>query len=243
MNFASKPLVIGHRGAAGEAPENTIASFRRAVERQCDMIELDVHLSRDGVPVVCHDATIDRTTDGCGAIRDMTVAELRAYDAGVRFGREFAGERIPLLVEALELIPPHIEVIIELKHGWNGRLEEHVLRCVRDRDRMRSVLFASFDHRMLYRLKRTAPEARIGLVYMAALLDPVKLVRDFGERVEAVSVCGALTNRDEIARFQAEGWRVIVWTLNKPDEILQAAEARADGIVTDVPGLARQLLG
>lgn len=207
------------------------------------MIELDVHLTRDGVPVVCHDATIDRTTDGCGAIRDMTVAELRAYDAGVRFVREFAGERIPLLVEALELIPPHIEVIIELKHGWNGRLEEHVLRCVRDRDRMRSVLFTSFDHRMLYRLKRTTPEARIGLVYMAALLDPVRLVRDFGEKVEAVSVCGALTNRDEITRFRAEGWRVIVWTLNKPDEILQASEAGADGIVTDVPGLARQLLG
>jgi len=236
------PLVIGHRGAAGEAPENTLASFRRAVDRQCDIIELDVHLSRDGFPVVCHDPTIDRTTDGRGAIRDKTVDELRDCDAGSWFDRRFAGERIPLLSEVLELVPPNIVLNVELKHGWDGRLETHVLRCVREHGRMDSVLFSSFDHRMLHRLKKAAPEASIGLVYAARLLDPVKLVRDFGEEVFSVHVDGPLTDREEIARLKAGGWLAVVWTLNEPDQVREAVAAGASGIVTDYPGAVREWL-
>jgi glycerophosphoryl diester phosphodiesterase len=236
------PLVIGHRGSAGEAPENTLASFRLAVARQCDMIELDVHLSRDGLPVVCHDATIDRTTDGRGAIRDKTAAELRSYDAGSWFDRRFAGERIPLLSEVLELVPANIVLNIELKHGWDGRLESHVLGCVREHGRMDSVLFSSFDHRMLHRLKQAAPEANIGLVYAAGLLDPVKLVRDFGEDVFSVHVHGPLTDREEIARLKAGGWLAVVWTLNEPEQVREAVAAGASGIVTDHPGAVRQWL-
>lgn len=91
QNAAKKPLVIGHRGAAGEAPENTLASFRLALEQGADAVELDVHMSADGEIIVCHDATVNRTTDGQGAISTMSTAELRQLDAGRWFHERLPG--------------------------------------------------------------------------------------------------------------------------------------------------------
>src|SRR5215218_3697295 len=92
-----RPLIVGHRGAMGYAPENTFAAYERAVALGADAVECDVHLSADGVPVVIHDHTLDRTTSGRGLVRDHTLAQLRALDAGAFFGPEFAGQRLPTL--------------------------------------------------------------------------------------------------------------------------------------------------
>src|SRR5215213_901611 len=94
---AGRPLIVGHRGAMGYAPENTLASFERAVALGVDAVECDVHLSADGVPVVIHDHTLDRTTDGHGLVADHTLAQLKALDAGAWRGAEFAGQRLPTL--------------------------------------------------------------------------------------------------------------------------------------------------
>ncbi|WP_281166722.1 glycerophosphodiester phosphodiesterase [Paenibacillus ginsengihumi] len=127
QNAAKKPLVIGHRGAAGEAPENTLASFRLALEQGADAVELDVHMSADGEIIVCHDATVNRTTDGQGAISTMSTAELRQLDAGRWFHERFAGERLPLLEEAFRLVPDNIMIHVEIKCPYSVRLEERLL--------------------------------------------------------------------------------------------------------------------
>src|SRR5690606_10663178 len=110
-------VVIGHRGAAGYAPENTMASFLKAVEFQTPMIECDVHETRDGVLAVIHDQTLARTTDGEGYVEDFTWSELQKLDAGSWFGPEFQGERIPRIEEVLEIIGPKALIDIEIKPG------------------------------------------------------------------------------------------------------------------------------
>ncbi len=125
--------VYGHRGASAEFPENTLAAFRRALELGVAGIELDVHLSADGVPVVIHDETVDRTTNGEGAVAGLTVAHLRELDAG-------QGEYVPTLAEVLDLVGDRVHVDIEVKANAAG---EAVLREVRGRD-TRWVI-SSFD--------------------------------------------------------------------------------------------------
>jgi len=110
MNWENKktPLVITHRGAAGEAPENTLASFQLALEQKCDMMELDIEITMDEQFIICHDDSVNRTTDGAGLIREMTVQQLKGLDAGSWFDPAFTGERLPLLEEVFELVPPSI---------------------------------------------------------------------------------------------------------------------------------------
>ena len=110
-----RPLIMGHRGAMGHAPENTMASFRKAVELGVEAIELDVHLSSDGKLVVIHDETLDRTTDGQGPVVAKTLTELKALDAGSWYKPEFAGERIPTLEEVLDWARDRVPVVIEVK--------------------------------------------------------------------------------------------------------------------------------
>src|SRR5262245_679720 len=114
-------LVIAHRGASGTCPENTLAAFRRAVEVGADMIELDVQLTRDDAVVVMHDWTLDRTTDGSGAVGERALDELRPLDAGRWFAPEFAGERVPTLAAVLDAVP--IPINVELKPRGEDGLE------------------------------------------------------------------------------------------------------------------------
>src|SRR6185295_11448303 len=111
------PLIIAHRGDSAHRPENTLASFASALEVGADLVELDVQLTRDGEVVVIHDVTVDRTTNGSGDVRQMTLAEVRALSAGYpeRFGPEYEGERVPTLAEALNLMHGRARVMIELK--------------------------------------------------------------------------------------------------------------------------------
>ncbi|MFS8071823.1 MAG: glycerophosphodiester phosphodiesterase, partial [Byssovorax sp.] len=112
------PLVIAHRGDSARRPENTLASFASALEIGAEIVEFDVHLTRDGHVVVLHDALVDRTTDGTGAVRDMTLAEVRQLSAGYpsRFGDQYRGERIPTLAEVLGHIRDRAIGMIEIKH-------------------------------------------------------------------------------------------------------------------------------
>src|SRR6188474_1210870 len=124
----NKPILIAHRGGSLEAPENTMAAFRHAIEVGMRLVELDVQLSSDGEMVVIHDETLDRTTDGTGAVHDYTLEELRQFDAGTKFGPQFVGERIPTLREVLELcLDKGAGVVIELKApDINESVEEKV---------------------------------------------------------------------------------------------------------------------
>src|SRR5205814_5101727 len=150
-------LVIAHRGASGTHPENTLAAFRRAVELGADMIELDVQLTRDGEVVVFHDATLERTTDGAGAVSDRTLAEIRRLDAGAWFGPAFRGTRVPTLAEVLAAVG--LPVNVELKPVGDDGLEARALAVVESAGALARVVFSSFDAGALERLRACAAGA------------------------------------------------------------------------------------
>lgn len=148
-------LVIAHRGASGYAPENTIAAFRKAVAMGVTFIETDLHLSRDARFVAIHDGTLDRTTNGKGAVHEFTLADLRKLDAGSWFGSEFAGERIPTLEEILQFAKKHDVVFyLELKPGgsWGG--EHALIGALRESGEIARTVVISFDASILAAVRR-----------------------------------------------------------------------------------------
>lgn len=238
----AQPLVIAHRGSSKEAPENTMAAFRLALEQGCDAIELDIHLSADRRVVVCHDATIDRTTNGTGAILEMTAAQLRQYDAGSWFGESFAGERLPLLDEVLELVPASIGINIEIKSHQHPDVVETVLELLDSRNRLDSVFFSSFGHDCMVRLKRAAPSARVGLLYDANAAECLSYFKR--QQIEGYSLhpYHACVDGAYIEAAKAQGLQIYPWTVDEPERLKQWIRAGASGIITNRPQLMRELL-
>jgi len=236
------PLIIAHRGSAGEAPENTMAAFELALRQGCDAIELDIHLSKDGELIVCHDRTIDRTTDGSGAIREMTVTELKQFDAGRWFHEKYAGERIPLLKEVFDLVPQDIMINVEIKETYEGQIEERLLQLLRDSNRLAQVVVSSFDHKSLSRLKHIEPEVKIGLLYTMNAVDHNELADLLGVPVYALHPYGKLIDQKDILRATSHGLQVYPWTINTKDAMQQAIDKGVSGIITDFPGVLKQLL-
>jgi glycerophosphoryl diester phosphodiesterase len=231
-NMINAPLIFAHRGAMGEAPENTIASFQLALEQLCDVIELDIHLTRDNEIVVCHDESVDRTTDGSGLIRSMTLDELQRLDAGAWFHPKYAGQQIPLLSSVFELVPPEVGLNIELKRHYDGLLERLIAQ-IRHYDRMDSLLFSSFDHKLLYQLKEMAPEARISLVYDCKMRSPLPIIEQFDKDVYSIHPNYLMIDREDIAAVRNNGQQIIAWTCNEPGQIKQLFDMGITGVITD----------
>ncbi len=238
----AQPLVIAHRGSSKEAPENTIAAFRLALEQGCDAIELDIHLSADRRVIVCHDATIDRTTNGTGAILDMTAAQLQQYDAGSWFGESFAGERLPLLDEVLDLVPASIGINIEIKCHQHPAVIETVLALLSSRNRLDSVFFSSFGHDCMVRLKQADPLARVGLLYDA---DEAECLSYFKrQQIDGYSLHPhhACVDGAYIEAAKAQGLQIYPWTVDDPERMRELIRLGASGVITNRPKLMRELL-
>jgi len=238
-----QPLVIAHRGSSKEAPENTIAAFRLALEQGCDGIELDIHLSADRRVIVCHDATIDRTTNGTGAILDMTAAQLQQYDAGSWFGESFAGERLPLLDEVLDLVSASIGINIEIKCYQHPDVIGTVLELLQSRNRLDSVFFSSFSHDCMVNLKQAAPSARVGLLYdKDAAADCLSYFNR--QQVDGYSLHPhqACVDGAYIEAAKRQGLQIYPWTVDDPERLQELIRSGASGIITNRPQLMRELL-
>jgi glycerophosphoryl diester phosphodiesterase len=156
-------FLYAHRGASAEAPENTLAAFRRALAVGADGIELDVHLSADGVPVVIHDETLERTTDGAGPVSAQSLAGLASLDAGGWFAPEFSGEGVPTLAEVLRLLAGRLRLNLEVKDARAGWAVLDLLRHFPQTD----AVLSSFDHSLLARLRRIAPDLPLAMLVAA----------------------------------------------------------------------------
>ena len=170
-------LLGGHRGNPDECPENTLISFRSAIELGVDLVECDVHLSEDGGLPVIHDHLLDRTTDGSGLVRDYTMAELKRLDAGSWKDPRFKGERIPSLDEVLAVAKGQVGVAIEIKNlplPYAG-IEVAVVRTVKDAGMINDVVVISFDHRSVQRVSELEPEILTGVLEASR---PVDILRD-----------------------------------------------------------------
>ncbi len=243
--YGDKPLVFGHRGARQAAPENTLAAFRRALEMGADGIELDVMLSADGVPVVIHDFTLERTTNGYGRVEEQTLDQLRELDAGGHFAPEFRGEPIPTLAEVLDALGGALRINIELKstsRGDNG-LETRVVELVRGRSLEGSIIFSSFNPLSLWRAKRLAPEVRRGLLYSRDM--PFFLRRAWAAPflgLDAAHPEAGMVDARYMRWAQGHGYRVNVWTVNEPPAMLRLMDLGVDALITDRPDVARSLV-
>jgi glycerophosphoryl diester phosphodiesterase len=239
---ATRPLVIAHRGASADAPENTIAAFELALEQGADGIELDVHLSADEHPVVIHDFTLERTTDGAGPVSEHTVRELKRLDAGGWRDRRFRGQRVQTLQEVLERFRDRARFWVELKGGsalYPG-IEERVISLLEIYDVVDRALVQSFDHEAIGRIRATSPEIRVGALVAQAPLDAALL-----RPGAANAICpGAhLLTEEVLSEIRGADLECYVWTVNEPVQMDRLVGWGVNGIITDRPGVLRARLG
>lgn len=228
-----RPLVIAHAACKGHAPENTLAGVRAALALGVDAIEVDVHCTADGVPVLIHDATVDRTTDGSGAVAALTLAELRRLDAGVRaFNGRFAGEHIPTLAEALDLTRGHCLLVVEVKAPGIEREVLSVLRPAAD-----DVMVWSFFPEVVTRVRELAPAVPCAL--LSPTLEgrpPEELLRTaLQAHQQAVAVHHSSVDQELVRRAARRGLSVFAWTADEPAEQRRLLAAGVAGIVTNYP--------
>lgn len=181
---SSTPVIIAHRGAALRAPENTMASFREAYSQKADVIELDVHRTKDGHLVVMHDPRVDRTTDGTGEIRNMTLEEVKKLDAGSWFGPQFNGEKVPALEDVLDWAKGKVRVDIELKDTelYPG-IEKDLIDMIRKRNAAGDIMITSFNRKTIETVQQLAPEIKTGYLFT-----PMPMVK----ALKAGSAAGAI---------------------------------------------------
>lgn len=218
-------LTVGHRGLMGVEPENTLRSFRRAVREEVDVVELDLHRSKDGQLVVMHDAAVDRTTDGTGLIGDLTVDELRTLDAG-------EGEVVPVFEEVVEVVPGPLQA--EIKDRAAARLLAQAIEDHGLHDRVRVI---SFQDEALRETRALLPDIPLALVTAETTATAPERAEKLGASM--VSCEYAELTEDLVARCRARGVAVISWTVNTPEQLARVRDLGLDGVVTDVPELAR----
>ncbi len=234
MTTAKHILIEAHRGDSASAPENTLAAFRRAVELGVPSVELDVHPARDGTLVVIHDDTVDRTTDGTGAVSDKTLDELRCLDAGSWFGSQFAGERIPTLAEVLELLAPSATGLnIEIKASRDTGVAETLVRLLRRFDREREYVVSSFDLSALLQVRAIAPAVTLALIGHGPEILP--LARQYG--LPWIHSFHKTLDARVIEETHANGMHVNVWTVDDPAQMAYWQELGVDKLCTNQPAV------
>lgn len=242
----SQPLIIAHRGSSAYAPENTLAAFQLAAEQGADAIELDVDLTRDGHAIIMHDATIDRTTDGEGAVSALTLEEIRRVDAGSWKGAAFKGERVPLLDEVFTAMGRRVLINVEVKSMSlrSNSVEAKVAALVQQHDLFERVIISSFNPFALRRLKHIEPRLACGLLYAPDL--PIYLrcawLAPLIPHLDARHPHHSQVNQSLVAKWHARGQRVNVWTVNDAATLRAMARVEVDGIIGDDPMLMRRLL-
>ncbi|MBO4252893.1 glycerophosphodiester phosphodiesterase [Streptomyces griseorubiginosus] len=221
MNF----LTIGHRGVMGVEPENTLRSFVAAQQAGLDVIELDLHLSKDGALVVMHDSDVDRTTDGTGAIADKTLEELRALDAG-------RGERVPVFEEVLDAVQAPLQA--EIKDVQAARALAEVML---DRDLVPRVEVSSFHDEAVAEIARLVPGVRTALVGSRFGTDIVERAVEVGAATVCLNIRRLTLEIVEQAR--KADLRVIGWVVNTQDHLRLVRALQLDGATTDYPEIKR----
>ncbi|RLD09342.1 glycerophosphodiester phosphodiesterase [candidate division KSB1 bacterium] len=234
--FESHYLAIGHRGASGYAPENTMAAFRKAHELGADGVELDVQLSKDDRVVIMHDDRINRTTNGSGYVKDKTLKELVEYDAGGWFSDEYRNERIPTLEELFDYATGRMLVDVELKKSKNPEALVRAVKKLADAfQNYQDCLFTSFDVATVNAVLRIMPKARCGL-----------LIDTYSHAVwegawPFVAAKTRLIKNDLFQASQEHNKFLIAWTANDEEEMKRLRHVGVGRIITNYPDMAKKV--
>lgn len=248
----AKCKVISHRGANKVAPQNTIPAFEKSLEIGCDGFETDIHLTADGHPVICHNYTIDETSNGSGEVRYKTLEELRSYDFGSYFSDEFAGTKLPTLEEFLDVSARgDIEIMnIEIKPPLDGNMDivKKTIDAVKAKGLFDKLLISSFDPDVLVECKKIDPACKTGFLYAPNKLFFLKHMLfgyvKFAKKIKAdyLHPHFIAVTKSYVKSLHKNGIKVNVWTVDKPEIATKLLKYGVDGIITDLPAMVNELV-
>lgn len=234
VDTEAKTLIIAHRGASGYAPENTISAFKRAIEMGADMIELDIHQTKDGEIVVLHDKNLSRVARVNKLVEEMTLQEIKKLDVGSWFSPEYAGERIPTLEEVISFVKGKVGLNIEIKKGrklYKG-IEEKLVKILEEYDLKEPVIISSFHTSYLKRIKELNPYVAVGKLLVFSVFMPWEnLIRD----VNAIHPHWSMVNSYLVRAAHKDHLRVNVWTVNNIGIAYRLIKMGVDGLITNYP--------
>lgn len=251
-DIKSYPKIVGHRGAAGLAPENTLIAFQKAMEIGVDLIELDLHVSKDGNLVVIHDSNIERTTDGEGEIEDLSLEQIKTFDAGSWFGEDFKNESIPLFEEVLDLVDKKCMLLVELKWPKKGvykRLVPKLIEVLKRKGYEEQVIIQSFERTYLEEIINSEPTITCHqLIFGKSSFLPIYFdtsieLRKFRpiKGVASINMFYAYANKTFIQKNEENNIQTGVFTVNKETDMMRTASLGVDYLITDHPEVAKQL--
>lgn len=232
-------LITGHRGAAGLAQENTLLAIEAGINLQCDRLEIDIHQTSDSVLVVMHDETIDRMTNGKGRIKNMSYSQLQQFRIKPFNKDDTVQQIIPTLEQVIRLVDGRAVLLIELKHGNDvyAGIEDRVMALIRQYNAQAWCIIQSFKMQTLERFHSIAPEMQLHELMLTGMFrDSIK---DF---ITEVSVYDRMLTKKFIDRMHEQGKRVNVWTVNNSREMEYFIHLGVDGVITDFPDIARQVV-
>lgn len=239
-----KPVVFAHRGASKYAPENTLASFQKALEMGAQALELDVTLTRDGEVVVIHDDAVDRTSNGQGRVDQLTLAQIKKFDAGSWFAEEFKGEKIPTLKEVLALVGEKALINIELKNAGKRNIElvQETVNLVKEMKNQETIIFSSFIPHNIRTVRDALPECPAGLLTLPGFAGRVEMGLLGGISPDLIHPHYSNVTEKFIRRQHRRYRRVHTYTVNDPQLMRKLIRWQLDGFFCDDLLLAQQIL-
>jgi glycerophosphoryl diester phosphodiesterase len=237
-----KTYVYAHRGASGYAPENTLEAFALAIEQDADGVELDVRFTKDGKVIVLHDATIDRTSNGQGAVLDYTYEELLGFDFGYKFYKERRGIKLPLLEDVYKLMAPAGKTVnVEIKSDDPAICAEcHKIaeKCgMTDK-----VIYSCFDHLQLVEMLKVAPDAFVAPLYSRGMVKVWDYCKNMNASATHPEKGQIRLDPNYVSECHKLGVRVHPWTVNHEEDMLFLIQEGCDAIITNYPDVARKLV-
>lgn len=229
-------FIAAHRGDRAHFPENTLPALQAVLDSDFDFVETDIQLTADGVPVLIHDIDVERTTNGTGLVSELTLAELKALDAGSWYGAEFGAVQVPTLDEFLDIFQSSKKkAMLELKGIWTQDQVRVVTGLIYARGVQSRVIFQGFDFETLEALQKAAPLFPRVLVQRFLPSDPVALANRFGAIAILTSAASLEDDPDAVSTMHEAGLGIILYTLNKKQKWSDALALGVDGIITDKP--------
>lgn len=233
INFA-------HRGSLTEAPENTIAAMKKALNHNAKAIELDVQMTKDHQLVVIHDHTFTRFNKLIkGCINDYTLEEIKAFDVGSTFSKEYSEERVPTLEEVLQVVPKEVLLNIEIKNLpiiYNG-IEEAIVETLKRLDRLNNVIVSSFDHIALQKVHKLHNNIPLGLLLSQRLIEPWVYADHLNLPLASVHPLFTTVSQDFVDQFHRRGLKVYPYTVNEIDYYEHLINQGVDGVFSNNPNI------
>ena len=240
MNLTGNKHIFAHRGATAYAPENTLPAFELAADMKAFGVELDVHLTKDGVLVVTHDDEISRVSDGKGFVRDLTFDELRSYNFAAKF-EKFGRVQIPTLDEVYELLSSRgLCCNVEIKPSTPGIVKK-TLDCAVAHGMREKVIYSSFDHWNLTAVLEYDSEAFVAPLYGTQIVKPADYAALFGARAIHPHYAQILNHPEIVARTNEIGIRIHPWTVDDPEAIKKLCDLNVGAIITNKPDVALEI--